>query len=323
MKRFACLLALLVFVPGFVDAGDKQGEKKNILLITESKGFRHGCVARKVTVAKDADMEKIAKLPGFRVQTNKNKEGKVNHTVFYDGRIDMKGIEIKDGSKTLVKVEPCVVEKSFMQLGGKTGMYNVLCSQDSRNEISAEQLKNQDAVFFYTTGTLPLSETQKSDLVAYLRSGKGFGGSHCATDTFYGWKEYGEIIGGYFDGHPWHEKVKVIVEDKKNPATKHLGDSFEITDEIYQFKTPYSREKLRVLLRLDMDSVKNPGKRKDGDNALAWIHTFDKGRVFYTALGHRDEVWADPRFQEHLLGGLRYIFFIENADATPSAAEKK
>src|SRR5262249_6002377 len=143
------------------------------------------------------------------------------------------------------------------------------------------------AVFFYTTGSLPLSGTQKSDLLSFIRSGKGFAGSHCATDTFYDWKEYGELIGGYFDGHPWHQKIKVIVEDKNSPMTKHLGDSFEITDEIYQFKTPYSRDKLHILLRLDMGSVKAPGNRKDGDNALAWIHSFDKGRVFYTALGHR------------------------------------
>lgn len=316
MKRFLCLTLLLV-LPGLTAAGDKKGPK-NILLITESKGFRHGCVARKVTLGKDVDPTTLPKVEGLRVQTSKSKDGKISHTVFYDGRIDLKGFEVKDGTRVLVRAEPCVVEQTFMELGPKTGLFNVVCSQDSRTEITAEKLKNYDAVFFYTTGSLPISETQKSDLLAFIRSGKGFAGSHCATDTFYDWKEYGELIGGYFDGHPWHEKVRVLVEDRKNPATKHLGDSFEITDEIYQFRTPYSREKLRVLMRLDMTSVKNPGKRKDGDNALAWIRTFDKGRVFYTALGHRDEVWRDPRFQEHVLGGLRFIFFLEDADATPS-----
>ena len=107
------------------------------------------------------------------------------------------------------------------------------------------------------------------------------------------------------------QKVKVIVEDKKHAATKHLGDSFVITDEIYQFKTPYGRDKVHVLMRLDMDSVKNPGKRADKDNALAWVHDYGKGRVFYTALGHREQVWEDPRFQDHILGGLRYMFGIE------------
>ena len=108
-------------------------------------------------------------------------------------------------------------------------------------EITPENLKHFDAVFFYTTGELPLSDTQKDGLLSFVRSGKGFGGSHSATDTFYGWKDYGELIGAYFDGHPWHTKVNVIVEDKTHPATKHLGDSFTITDEIYQFRTPFDR----------------------------------------------------------------------------------
>lgn len=207
--------------------------------------------------------------------------------------------------------DKCHVEKIFLEMAQKYPFFEVEYTQDSRNAITAENLKKFDAVFFYTTGELPLSDAQKSDLLAFVRNGKGFGGSHCATDTFYKWKEYGELIGGYFDGHPWHTKVKVIVEDKKHGATKHLGDSFEITDEIYQFKAPYGRDKVHVLMRLDMDSVKNPGKRADKDNALAWVHNFGKGRVFYTALGHREEVWQDPRFQQHVIGGLRYMFGME------------
>jgi type 1 glutamine amidotransferase len=216
----------------------------------------------------------------------------------------------------------CLVEETLIELGKKTGDFEAVCSQDSRKAITAENLKNFDAVFFYTTGSLPLSETQKADLLAFIKSGKGFAGSHSATDTFYDWKEYGELIGGYFDGHPWHQKIGVIVEDTKHPATRHLDKEFTITDEIYQFKPPYSRDKLHVLMRLDMDSVKNAGKRQDRDNALAWTHEFGKGRVFYTALGHRDEVWRDPRFQQHIIGGLRYVLRLEDADATPSGPAK-
>jgi uncharacterized protein len=206
------------------------------------------------------------------------------------------------------KKDMCLVEKTFVELAAKNKFFEVDYTQDSRSVINDENLKKYDAVFFYTTGELPLSDAQKSDLLAFVKSGKGFGGSHCATDTFYKWKEYGELIGAYFDGHPWHEKIRVIVEDKKHGATKHLGDSFEITDEIYQFRTPYARDKVHVLMKLDMDSVKNQGKRKDGDNALSWTHEYGKGRVFYTALGHREEVWNDPRFQQHVIGGLRYMF---------------
>lgn len=209
------------------------------------------------------------------------------------------------------KKDMCVVEKTFVELSKKYPFFEVDFTQDSRQAIDGENLKKYDAVFFYTTGELPLTDAQKSDLLAFVKNGKGFGGSHCATDTFYNWKEYGELIGAYFDGHPWHTKVKVIVEDSKSPATKHLPQMFEITDEIYQFKTPYDRKKLHVLMRLDMDSVKNAGKRDDKDNALAWTHEYGQGRVFYTALGHREEVWNDPRFQEHVIGGLKYMFGME------------
>lgn len=313
MKRFLFasvgLLLLGLSIPLHAD-NDKE-PKKRLLLITESRGYRHGCVARKVTTSITVAGKPVTNLDGWELSVGK--DGKLQAS--YNGLAKTVEVEIK------TKVEPCVVEKTFAELAAKHN-FEVVASQNSRKEITAENLKNFDAVFFYTTGSLPLSEVQKSDLLAFVRSGKGFGGSHCATDTFYDWKEYGELIGGYFDGHPWHQKIKVIVEDKNNPATKHLGESFEITDEIYQFKGPYSRDRLRVLMRLDMGSVKDQGRRKDGDNALAWIHRFGEGRVFYTALGHRDEVWADPRFQQHIIGGLRYMFGQEQADTTPSAKDK-
>jgi type 1 glutamine amidotransferase len=296
-----------------VPAGEKARPKKRLLVITESRGFVHDCV---------------------------NRRGK----------------------------DLCLVEKTLIEIGKKSGAFEAVCSQESRKVITAENLKKFDAVFFYTTGKLPLSDTQKADLIAFVRSGKGFSGSHSATDTFYEWPEYGKLIGGYFDQHPWHEKVRVIVEDTRHPATRHLGSSFTIADEIYQFRKPYDRKKLHVLLKLDLESTHrtmrfngkdltakdvfslrvkggkvqaklngkeatvkevdihlgpNQGKRKDRDHALAWTQQYGKGRVFYTALGHRDEVWKDERFQKHVLGGLRYVLRLEDADATPSAELKK
>jgi type 1 glutamine amidotransferase len=219
--------------------------------------------------------------------------------------------------------ELCLVEKTLIEMGEKSGDFEAVVSQNAREMITAENLAKFDAIFFYTTGDLMLSDTQKADLLAWIKSGKGYAGSHCATDTYYNWPEYGNLVGAYFDGHPWTQKINVLVEDQKNPATKHLGSSFEINDEIYQFKAPYSRDKLHVLMRMDVKSVNKPGKRTDEDYALAWTHEYGKGRVFYTALGHRDEVWKDPRFQQHMLGGLRYVMGLENADATPSGALKK
>lgn len=321
------LFGLLLVAPAVAEA--QEGAKKQLLVITESKGFRHGCVTRKVSLAQGLAAQDLAKvkIDGLVVQITKKivedkKTGEKKEVesvnIAYNGRIPSpKTLELKDGDKVVAKVEPCLVEKTFMELGAKHG-FEAVCSQDSRAEIHGDNLKKFDAVWFYTTGSLPMSDTQKSDLLAFVRSGKGFAGSHSATDTFYNWKEYGELIGGYFDGHPWTQKIRIIVEDQKHPATRHLGEAFEIDDEIYQFRTPYSRDRLRILMRMDMGSVKNQGSRKDGDNALAWVQQYGKGRVFYTALGHRDQVWQDPRYQEHVLGGLRFIFGQEDAETTPS-----
>jgi type 1 glutamine amidotransferase len=197
-------------------------------------------------------------------------------------------------------------EQILKQIAERSGI-EVTATEDC-SLVSREGLKPYEAIVFYTTGELPMSDEQKAALIDFVKSGKGFVGIHSATDTFYNWAEYGEMIGGYFDGHPWHQEVTIKVEDRQHPATLHLGASFKITDEIYQFKD-FSRERVRVLMSLDTGSVDltKPGvRRADKDFATAWWRSFGRGRVFYTALGHRPEVWQDERFQRHLLEGLRW-----------------
>jgi type 1 glutamine amidotransferase len=216
-----------------------------------------------------------------------------------------------------------VSEQVFKEIGERSGAFEATITQDC-SLLTRDVLKSYDAVVFYTTGELPITEEQKAAFLDFIKSGKGFVGVHSATDTFYKWAEYGELIGGYFDGHPWHQEVGVNVEDQRHPATKHLGASFRITDEIYQFKN-YSRDRIHVLLSLDASSVdltKKGVNRTDKDFALAWRRTYGRGRVFYTALGHRPEVWHDERFQKHLLGGLRWAMGDEKGDASPGTRMK-
>jgi type 1 glutamine amidotransferase len=198
-------------------------------------------------------------------------------------------------------------EQILKQIGERSGAFEVTATQDC-SVLSRDGLKPYDAVVFYTTGELPISDAQKAAFLDFIRSGKGFVGIHSATDTFYKWPEYGELIGGYFDQHPWHQEVTINVEDQRHPATHHLGATFKITDEIYQFKD-FSRGRVHVLLSLDATSVdlnKPAVHRTDKDFAVAWWRNYRKGRVFYTALGHRPEVWQDERFQQHLLGAVRW-----------------
>ena len=187
------------------------------------------------------------------------------------------------------------------------GAFEVEATQDCA-AISRENLARFEAVVFYTTGELPFDDGQKEALLEFVRDGGGFVGIHSAADTFYEWPAYGELIGARFDGHPWVQKVRVRVEDSWHPSTIHLAPAFGIEDEIYQFKD-WDRAKVHVLLSLDPDSVDLGAKgvkRRDRDFPLAWCREFGEGRVFYTALGHREELWRDPRFLTHVVEGIRW-----------------
>ena len=191
------------------------------------------------------------------------------------------------------------------------GRFELVCTQDCA-ELEAEELARTDAVVFYTTGELPLPAEGKLALERWLASGGAFVGIHCATDTFYEVPWYGAMVGGRFDGHPWHEEVELTVEDVRHPAVQHLGGTFTIADEIYQFRE-FRRHPVRVLLALEPSSVDIAlGKRADQDYALAWWRDWGEGRVFYTALGHGEETWRDARFLEHVLAGIRWT--IEGPD---------
>jgi len=204
-----------------------------------------------------------------------------------------------------------LVERVLRNLAERTPDIAVVVSRDT-SWFDPERLARLDVVLFFTTGELPLSEGRRHALLDWVRAGGAFVGVHSATDTLYQFPAYGEMIGGTFDGHPWHQRVRILVEDKQHLSTAHLGAAFEITDEIYQFRAPDDqgdRGRLHVLLRLDtagLDLELPAVRRKAEDFALAWCRPYGEGRVFYTALGHRPDVWRDERFLGHLVGGIRW-----------------
>jgi type 1 glutamine amidotransferase len=201
---------------------------------------------------------------------------------------------------------PALAEQVIAELGRESGAFTVTLRQTAAEleALTPTAVRAHGGVLLFTTGSLPLTPEAREALFARVREGGGLVGVHSASDTWYEVPEYGALLGGVFDGHPWHEPVRILVEDPAHPATAHLGAAFALTDEIYQFRS-WARGDLRVLLRLDPASVDlGRGKRRDGDYALAWTRPYGAGRVFYTALGHRPEVWRDARFRRHLLGGI-------------------
>src|SRR2546427_6819978 len=117
----------------------------------------------------------------------------------------------------------------MQDLGVRSGDFEVTCSEDLAL-ISADSLRDFDILYFFTSGELALSDQQKADLLAFVRAGKGFGGAHSATDTLYTWPEYGEMIGAYFNGHPWTQEISIRVEDTDDPIVSALSPSFRFAD---------------------------------------------------------------------------------------------
>jgi type 1 glutamine amidotransferase len=188
----------------------------------------------------------------------------------------------------------------------------------------AKNLSAFDAVVFFTDGDLDMDDSQKADLLSFVRDdGKGFIGIHSAAITFLSWPEYGQMIGAYFDGHPWGEfDAPMVVEDAGFPGMKHLPRSFTLKDEIYQIKD-FSRDKVRVLLRLDagrVDLSKKGIRRTDRDFAVIWARSYGNGRVLYNGLGHRREVWDRPDIQQMWLEMVPWSMGLIPGDASPRPA---
>lgn len=201
-----------------------------------------------------------------------------------------------------------VAVKTMRELGDLNGFH--VFSTDDCSIIKENFLNVFSAVLFMTTGELPMDEEQKRILIDFVRNGRGFVGVHNATDTFYQFPAYGEMIGGYFNGHPWTQEVVVKVEDNTHPSTAHLPEKFNVKEEVYTFKD-WSRSRTHVLISLDNSSVDlSKGTREDNDYALAWCHEYGEGRVFYTAFGHFQETWGEEWFRKHLLGGILWAMKI-------------
>ena len=144
---------------------------------------------------------------------------------------------------------------------------------------------------------------------------------HAALDANYNWPEYAEMIGGWFDQHPWMTfEAPIILEDPGFPAVRHFPHAFMKRDEIYQAKE-WSRDKVNVLLRLDekkLNYENNPRiHRADHDFAVAWSKMYGKGRVFYSTLGHTNESWNDPDTQKMYFEAIKWALGLTEGSTSP------
>jgi len=239
---------------------------------------------------------------------------------------------------------------AFPAIGKKTGAFECVVSDDLAN-FEKPAIDQFDAIYFNnTTGDLftgrafekcanpPPKDQQpavtarlRNNVVEFVKGGKGIMGNHGAADCSYGWKEWGEMIGGYFIGHPW-ATIWVTNDDPTHPINAAFGgQDFQITDEIYTFGPSrvlkwdaYGRDVNRVLLSVNVEKSNiTKGPRADNDYGLSWIKTYGKGRTFYCAFGHDDRAFRNPAVLQHMVAGLQFVLGDLKADATPKPKAAK
>jgi len=227
-----------------------------------------------------------------------------------------------------------IAEKAIEILAQKTGAFKAVVSDDPRL-LLIDRIGQFDAVVmnnihepepFLPDDFATLDDERKAAAKAFdaavkksildyvagkdannrVVPGRGLIGIHAATAAFGGWKEYGDLIGGFYGGHITQE-VAIRLDDPKHPVNACFeGKPWRINDEIYIFREPYSRDKLHILQSLDLSAMPDPAKRADKDYAIAWVRPYGTGRVFYTTLGHALDTYWHPLFLRHLLAGIQY-----------------
>lgn len=235
-------------------------------------------------------------------------------------------------------------KKAMEIMAKKTGAFEAVISDDD-SMFEPHNIKQFDAVLFNNTNNeifLPenfdkLSPEQqakaekrdvalKKSLVEFISGGKGLAVIHAGVASFRDWPEFGNIIGARFDNHPWGagSTVTLKVDDPSHPVAKAFKEPFfDVTDEIYQVKAPYSREKLRVLLSIDASKTNimldriDTIHRRDNDFAISWVKNYSKGRVFYCALGHQHDIFWNPVVLQHYLDGIQFALGDLKGDTTP------
>lgn len=182
--------------------------------------------------------------------------------------------------------------------------FDVSFTEDATAFSNANLKKYSAVVFLNTTGDV-LDNVQQDAFERFIQAGGGYVGIHAATDTEYEWPWYGQLAGAYFLDHPSDPNVQegtIVVKEKDHWATQGMPDTYQKTDEFYNFKN--ISPDINVVLTID-ESTYNGGKNGDG-HPMSWYHEFNGGRAFYTAMGHTDETFSEPIYLEHLWAGIHY-----------------
>jgi len=293
MKTFILAVSLALIVLGFGgcmtshNCCARHAAPKKLLVVTTTSGFRHSSIPT---------AEKILS----QLATN-------------SGEFTVDFVEQPSGKPAGLKSDATDDQKAAYQAAETAWEQGPL--KDALQKLSPDNLKKYDGVVFAsTTGDLPIPD--KQGLLDWIKAGHAFIGIHAASDTFHGWPGYIDMLGGEFKHHGRQVSVTCLNQDPANPATAGLPAAWTISqEEIYQF-TNYDSAKVHDLLILD----KHPESGAPGHYGVSWCKEYGAGRVFYTSIGHREDIWdTDPSikdrknspeiskaYQAHVLGGIEW-----------------
>jgi uncharacterized protein len=178
---------------------------------------------------------------------------------------------------------------------------------DNPEVFTNENLKNFDCIIFcYNNDEAFYTESQRTAFINYTKRGGAFVGVHSAASAEPKWPWFTNMMGGFFVRHPDEQKFTIKVIDAQHPATKHYKPEFQRQDECYNLHL--LNPDIKILLAADLSTVADEEKYKvslfGNYIPLSWYHTFDRGRQFYTALGHPENSFDDADFVKHIKGGI-------------------
>jgi uncharacterized protein len=316
------ILAVALAIAPFVPLTAAEAPKK-VLVVTVTTGFRHSCIP-----VSEKILAQLARESGkFTVEFVRQPEGQPKAPA--RPRPGAKGVDDPAHQAALKKF----AEEEAAYLATWTPKIEA-----ALGKLSPANLRNYDAVLFASTTGDDLPLPDKQGFVDWVASGKAFIGVHAATDTLKTFAPYVGMIGGAFRTHGPQVTVECINQDPAHAACKHLPSRWTVYDEIYQLKD-FERSKVHALMSLEQlmltQKDKDAKKATPGDYPIAWSKMHGKGRVFYTSLGHREDMW-DPayadkdgrinspeiakQFQQHVLGGILWALNLAPGSA---ALQKK
>jgi type 1 glutamine amidotransferase len=313
MKLTTLLLrsVLLLSLTASMQAADAP---KKLLVVTVTTGFRHSSIETAEKVLAELGQKSGAWTVDFVHQP----EGQPKNP----GKPPVK--QPKDTDDTF-KAKQEAYSTALADYNAANKVWNDKIKAYMADKMAMDKIKDYDGfVFANTTGDLLFPD--RDGFVELIKGGKAFVAMHSGSDTYHPFRGYVDMLGGEFETHKAQVEIQPILHDPAHPATKPIPTGFRVFDEIYIIKT-FEKSKVHGLMGLDA----HPNDKTPGYFPVSWCKEFGQGRVFYTSLGHREDVWdptwkADTKdrkntpeianiYQEHILGGIKWALKLIEGDA--------